>query len=292
MSKINKEKIVETFFMVNGVSAILILVGIFIFLGATGLKAFFEISFTEFFFGDYWNPEAFGAPSWGILPLVMGTLYVTIVALIISIPLGVATAVYLAEIASITIREILKPVIEIIAGLPSVILGLFGLLVLAPFFSSLFGIPYALNALTAGILVGFMALPTVASISEDVLVAIPQEYRDASLALGASKWQTIKMVIVPAASSGIAASIMLGLGRIVGETMVVLMVAGNSKALPHSFLDPVRPMTANIAIEIKEVVQGGLHYEALFAIGLLLFLITFLVNFFADILVQRYGEVY
>lgn len=227
------EKAIHFLLGLSGASTILILGSIFFFLLVTGIGAFAEISPRELFFGRVWNPEAYGEPSWGILSLVVGTVYVSVGGLLIAGPLGVASAIYLAEVASPTTREFLKPVIEMIAGLPSVVLGLFGLLVLAPMLSDLLNIPYALNGLTASILVGFMALPTIISISEDVLSTVPVSYREASLALGATRWQTIKSVVAPAASSGMVASIMLGLGRIVGETMVVLMVAGNSKAFPH-----------------------------------------------------------
>ncbi|RLG73149.1 MAG: phosphate ABC transporter permease subunit PstC [Methanobacteriota archaeon] len=281
------ERFIHFLLVLSSASTILILGTIFIFLFITGIGAFAEISPKEFLFGRIWNPEAYGEPSWGILSLVVGTVYVSVGGLLVATPLGVASAVYLAEIASPATRNFLKPIIEMIAGLPSVVLGLFGLLVLAPLLSDLLNIPYALNGLTASILVGFMALPTIISISEDVLSSVPASYREASLALGATHWQTIKSVVLPAASRGIMASIMLGLGRVVGETMVVLMVAGNSKAFPKSILDPVRPITANIAIEIKEVVVGSLHYKALFAMGLLLFLVTLIINLVGDIAIRR-----
>jgi phosphate transport system permease protein len=287
-----REKLIELFFAVNGISTVVILIGIFVFLALIGLQAFKEISVEEFLTGKDWNPAAYGEPKWGILALVKGTAYIAIGSLAIAVPLGVACAAYLAEVASPKIREFLKPTIEMIAALPSVVLGLLGLILLAPLIAQLFGLPSGLNALTASILVAIMALPTIISISEDAITAVPKEYREASLALGATNWQTIKGVVIPAAASGIVAAVMLGLGRVVGETMVVLMVAGNSRAWPVGFLDPVRPMTSTIAIEIKEVVQGSLHYQALFAIGLVLFVITFLINFLADVIIQRRVEAY
>ncbi|RJS72443.1 MAG: phosphate ABC transporter permease subunit PstC [Candidatus Syntrophoarchaeum sp. WYZ-LMO15] len=278
-----KDRFIAFFFAANGILTIIILMGIFIFLAYIGLQAFHEISIREFFFGKEWNPTAYGEPKWGILSLVTGTIYIAVISLLIAIPLGVASAIYIAELASPFIREVLKPAIEMIAAIPSVVLGLIGLLIVAPFVAEIFNLPNGLNALTASILVAIMALPTIISISEDVISAIPESYREASLALGATRWQTIKGVILPAASSGIVAASMLGLGRVVGETMVVLMVAGNSRAFPTSILDPVRPITSTIAIEIKEVVQGDLHFQALFALGFVLFLMTFAINLASDI---------
>lgn len=287
-----KERLIEILFALIAIMTVLILLGIFIFLFTTGIQAFKDIPIGEFFFGTNWNPNAYGEPSWGILSLIVGTIMVTLGALIIAIPLGIASAVYIAEIASPRMKEIIKPAIEMIAGIPSVVLGLIGILFLSPLISKIFGCSCGLNALTSSIIVGIMVLPTIISISEDVLTSLPHDFREASLALGATKWQMIKMTLLPAASSGILAAVMLGLGRAVGETMAVLMVAGNSRAMPLSFLDPVRPMTANIAIEIKEVVQGSLHYQALFAIGLVLFFMTFIVNIVADIVIDKHTRKY
>lgn len=292
MEKHIKKDFSQSIFFGISLIAVGILLGIFFFLLFTGVSAFQEINIIEFLFGTHWNPNAYGEPSYGILALIVGTAMITIGSLIIAIPLGIASAIYLAEIAQPKTREIIKPTIESIAGIPSVILGLIGIFFISPFLASVFGLNNGLNALTASIVVGIMVLPTIISVSEDVISGIPKEFREASLALGATKWQTIKMVIVPAALSGISASIMLGLGRAVGETMAVLMVAGNSKAMPLSFFDPVRPMTANIAIEIKEVVKGSLHYKSLFAIGLVLFAMTFLVNVIADVIIHKQTKKY
>jgi phosphate transport system permease protein len=270
-----------------GALTVLILVALFAFLALTALDMFLQVSITEFLFGTDWNPAGYDSSSWGIVPLLVGTLLVTIPALLISAPIGFIIAVYLSEIARPSLRETLKPFIEMIASIPSVVLGLLGLLYLAPLIGSMFGLSNGFNSLTAAILVGIAALPSLASISEDALANVPQSFRHASLALGASQWQTIKSIVIPAARHGLTASLMLGLGRIIGETMVVLMVAGNSRALPNGLLDPVRPMTANIAIEIKEVVVGSLHWDALFAIGLVLFMLTFAVNLVADLFMHR-----
>ncbi len=277
-----KERLIAFFFTANGILTIAILIGIFLFLAIIGLQAFGEISIIEFL-GMDWNPDAYGEPSWGILPLLAGTIYIAVLSLTIAIPLGVGSAIYIAELASPTFREILKPAIEMIAAIPSVVLGLIGLIILAPWVADIFNLSNGLNVLTASILVAIMALPTIISISEDVIGAVPDGYREASLALGATRWQTIRSAIIPAASSGIVAASMLGLGRVVGETMVVLMVAGNSRLFPVSIFDPVRPITSTIAIEIKEVVQGDLHFQALFALGLILFLMTFAINLASDI---------
>jgi len=282
-----KEKLIELLLSTASITALLILIGIFVFLFITGIRTFTEISPTEFFLGNEWNPTAYGEPKWGILSLVIGTIIVTFGSLVIAIPLGIASAVYLSEIAKPKIRETIKPVIEMIAGIPSVVLGLIGILFLSPLIAKIFGLSSGLNAFTSSIIVGVMVLPTIISISEDVLTSLPNEFREGSLALGATKWQMIRMTLLPAALSGIVAAIMLGLGRAVGETMAVLMVAGNSRAMPISFFDPIRSMTANIAIEIKEVVKGSLHYEALFAIGLVLFVMTFVVNFISDIIIEK-----
>lgn len=286
-----RERAIHAFFSSISLTTLIILLGIFAFLFYIGIQAFSEIGIVEFF-GMDWNPVAYGEPKWGILGLIMGTVMVTIGSLVIAIPLGVASAVYLAEIAPIKLREILKPIIEMIAGVPSVVLGLIGIIFLSPLIAGIFGLHNGLNALTASIIVAIMVLPTIISISEDVLTSLPNEFREASLALGATRWQMIKMTLLKAAMPGIFAAVMLGLGRAVGETMAVLMVAGNARAFPASFFDPVRPMTANIAIEIKEVVKGSLHYRALFAIGLVLFIMTFAVNFISDIILEKQARKY
>jgi phosphate transport system permease protein len=287
-----REKIIEYSLFSISTIAILIIIGIFGFLFFTGINAFNQISFGEFFMGEIWNPSSYTSPKWGILSLVVSTVLITIGALSISVPIGLASAIYLSEMAGARTREILKPCIEMVAGIPSVVLGLIGIMFLSPLIASLFGISSGLNALTSSIIVGIMVLPTIISISEDVLTSIPKEFREASLALGATRWQMIKMTLVPAAISGIAAAVMLGIGRAVGETMAVLMVSGNSIAMPTSFLDPIRPLTANIAIEIKEVVFGSLHYEALFATALVLFGITFVVNLVSDIIIESHSRKY
>ena len=242
----------------------------------------------NFLFGRFWYPTAEPAPQLGILPLIIGSLVVTIGAILIALPLGLAGAIYLSEVAHPAIRAILKPAIEILAGIPSVVFGFFGLVVLVPFIQRAFHLTVGETALAGIIMLAIMSLPTVISISEDALSAVPRSYREASLALGATRWQTITKIVVPAGLSGVTAAAMLGVGRAVGETMTVLMVTGNAAQIPHSLLVPVRTLTATIAAELGEAPQGGIHYEALFAIGIVLFVITFLVNLVADLVNARY----
>ncbi len=266
---------------------VVLLIGIFIFLLESGGKMFLEVGAMEFFFGTKWNPNALAGAAWGILPLALSTVMIAVGVLCLAVPFGLALAIYLSFLASKRMREILKPIIEMIAGIPSVVLGLLGLLFLAPMVSGIFGISNGLNALTASILVGITVVPTIASLCEDALSSVPSRLMEASLALGATKWTTIWKVMMPSAASGIVAAIMLGLGRAIGETMVVLMVAGNSLQMPTGFLDPVRPITATIAIEIREVVVGDLHWQALFALGLTLFVVTFILNTLTDLLLYK-----
>ena len=216
---------------------------------------------------------------------------VTFGALLIAVPIGIATAAYIADVAHPRMREIIKPVIEILAGIPSVVVGFLGIIVVGPLLARLFGTSNGLNAINGSILLAVMALPTIISISEDAILSIPQEFKNASLALGANKWQTLIRVTIPSALSGIIAAVMLGMGRAIGETMTVLMATGNAPAMPHSFLDSIRTMTATIAIELGETVQGGIHYRSLFVIGFILFLMTFLVNLISDLVLEKYQKV-
>lgn len=264
-----------------------ILVLIFAFLLLTGSQAFTQLGLAEFLLGTNWNPTAFSQPSYGIFALIMGTVLVSGVALAVALPLGLAIAIYLSEIAPRRQRELIKPLIEMIACIPSVVIGVLGLTIVAPALAKVFSLSNGLNALTAGLLVAIAALPSIASLAEDALFNVHQRLREASLALGATDWLTIKKVVLPTARSGLVATTMLGLGRIIGETMIVLMVAGNSRALPTSLLSSVSPMTSTIAVDVKEVVTGSLHYQSLFAIGLVLFILTFLLNLVADILIHH-----
>ena len=282
-----KENLFKYFFFLNGILAVLILTGIFLLLLSQGILAFKEVNLLEFLTTLQWNPTSIIRPTFGIVSMVISTLMVTLVALILAVPLGIGCASYIAEVASPKVKEIAKPVVEVLAAIPSVVIGFVGIVLVAPFLTKIFGIPSGLNALNGAILLSLMSLPTIISISEDAINSVPKEYKEASLALGASRWESLVKVIIPSASSGIIASIMLGMGRAIGETMTVLMVTGNAPAMPHSLFDSVRTMTATIAIELGEVPFHTTHYYALFAIGLTLFLITFLVNLISDIILHK-----
>jgi phosphate transport system permease protein len=286
-----KEKLIEKFFLLNGVLAILILGGIFALLFFKAYPAFQELGVIEFFGSTVWNPTSFSKVQYGILSLINSSLMVTLGALLIAIPLGVACAAFLSDIASPRMKEILKPAIEILAAIPSVVVGFLGIVLVNPLISAIFGVSHGLNALNGSILLAIMSLPTIISLSEDALRAVPRSYKEASLALGASRWQTLVRVSVPAALSGIIASIMLGMGRAIGETMTVLMATGNAPALTFNFLEAIQTMTATIAIELGEVPYNTTHYYALFVIGLVLFAMTFLVNLVSDLILQKYQEV-
>ncbi len=285
------EILMRLLFWLSGLAIILFLAGILFTLLSNSIPALGEIGIKPFFTSGLWRPGAYGEPTYSINNFILGTFMVTAGALVFAVPIGVAAAAYLAEIASPWEREFFKPIVEILAGIPSVVLGFIGLVVLAPLIAGIFGIPSGINALNGAILVGIMALPTIITLAEDAITAVPKEYRHASLALGGTHWQTIWKVTIPAAFSGITAAAMLGMGRAIGETMTVLMVTGNMIARPSSFLDSVRTLSAGIAIDIGDVVFGSVHFHALFVIGLVLFLITFIVNLLADILIHRNPEV-
>ncbi len=249
-----------------------------------------RVTLFGFLMGTAWYPTAEPAPQFGILSLILGTLLVTAGSITLALPIGLAGALYLSEIAHPRIRALLKPTIEILAGIPSVVFGFFGLVVLVPFLQNLFHLDVGETALAGMIMLAIMALPTIVSVSEDALTAVPRSYREASLALGATRWQTIIQVVLPAALSGVTAAAMLGIGRAVGETMTVLMVTGNAAQIPTSILMPVRTLTATVAAELGEAPQGGIHYESLFAIGMVLFVFTFVINLVADAVSARYRE--
>jgi len=278
------ELIVESLIRATGYSAILFVALILIFLLREGLPALAEVKFADLF-SERWYPiEA----HFGLLPLIGGSLIVTLGAALLAVPFGLATAIFIAEIAPRWAREVLKPLVEILGGLPSVVLGFLGMLALAPLIRTTLNTPTGLTAFTGSLLLAGMALPTLVSVAEDALDAVPKSYRDAALALGATKWQTIWRVTVPAARSGVLTAIMLGIGRAIGETMTVMMVTGNAARLPvtlNSFFLPVRTMTATIAAEMGEVANGSVHYHVLFTIGIVLFLISFVVNLTASAVV-------
>ena len=281
-----KEWIFENAIRASGLASIFIVALIFIFLLKEGLLLFKTEPLTDFLLGKNWYPIS-EPPQFGILPLILGSLLVTLGAAVISIPLGVAAAIYIAEVASPKLKEILKSGIELLAAIPSVVLGFIGMVTVVPWIKNTFHIPTGLTALSGSVVLAFMAMPTIISIAEDALHSVPKIYKEGAYALGATHWQTIYRVSVPAASSGIVAAIMLGIGRVIGETMAVMMVTGNAAALPRGILYPVRTLTATVAAEMGETVQGSDHYFALFAIGIVLFLITFAINMTADLVLHR-----
>lgn len=287
-----KEKCIAQFFQWNGIFAIVVLLGIFSLLLLEGIPAVKALGIKEFLFSSHWDPTSLERESYGILALMVSTLMVSLGALVIAIPIGIATSAYLAELAPLRVREVVKPMIEILAGIPSVVIGFLGILVVGPAIARLFHVSHGLTALNGAILLAVMALPTIISISEDAIGSVPQEFKQASLALGATRWQTLTQVTLPAASSGIFASVMLGMGRAIGETMTVLMACGNAPAMPKSYLDSIQTMTATIAIELGETVQGELHYRSLFVIGFLLFVMTFVVNLISDLVLEKYRRMW
>jgi phosphate transport system permease protein len=271
------EFVVEALIRVLGFSSIGFVLLIFFFLLREGVPTFVEVPLKNLF-ATRWYPTF---DLFGTLPLILGSILVTLTAVVISVPLGVATAVFIREVAPGWAREILKPLIEVLAGIPSVVLGFFGMTLIAPLFLETLNVPTGLTAFTGALILAYMALPTIISVAEDALDAVPKGYRDAGLAMGATQWQTIWRVVVPAGRSGIVVAVMLGMGRAIGETMAVMMVTGNAARMPltlNSLFRPVRTMTATIAAEMGEVAQGSTHYHALFGIGIILFVLTFAIN--------------
>src|SRR5450759_553617 len=290
MNRQTKEIIIKYIFFIFSLVSIIVL-GLIVFsLFREGLPIFGKVSVSNFLLGMEWYPTA-DPPLFGIFPLIVGSLIVTFFATFVAVPLGVLTAIYISEIAPRAVKEILKSVIELLAGLPSVVLGFFGMVVVAPWLQNTFDLPTGLNIINASMILAIMAIPTISSISEDALYAVPREFKEASYALGATKFETIIKIIVPAALSGISTAVMLGMARAIGETMVVLMVAGGAAAIPESIFDSVRPMPASIAAEMGEAPFRGLHYQALFAIGIVLFFLTLLFNLIADYVSHKFRQV-
>lgn len=267
-----------------GYAAVIVLFLILFFILREGLPFLASYNITDFLFKTDWYPLS---GKYGMLPLITGSLMVTLIALLISVPMALGTAVFISELAPSAARNFFKVLLEILASVPSVVFGFLGIVIVGPWVQNAFGIPTGLNAFSAGILLAFMALPTIASVAEEALQAVPQNLREASLALGASRMQTIRKITFPAASSGVIAGVMLGIGRAIGETMTVMMVAGGSAQIALSPMEPVRTMTGTIAAEMGEVVMGDEHYRALFLIGLILFLITLAINSLSGIIIDR-----
>jgi phosphate transport system permease protein len=289
-TRVRIEKGIRILFFAIASASIVTLSLIVVFLFMEGLPIFGKVSLQDFIFGRYWYPT-YDPPDFGIFPLIIASLSVTLVASLISIPLGVMTALYLAEIASSRLREIVKPIVELLAALPSVVIGFFGMVVVAPFLQETFNLATGLNLFNASLMLAFMSVPTICSISEDAIFSVPKELKEASLALGATHWETIWRVIVPASISGISTAVILGMSRAIGETMVVLMVAGGAAMIPTSIFDPVRPLPASIAAEMAEAPFRGDHYYALFATGIVLFGFTLLFNLVADHVSNKYRQV-
>jgi phosphate transport system permease protein len=280
------EFVITRLIIASGYSAIVFVALIFFFLLREGLPTLGEVSLPNLFSTRWYPIEDY----FGILPLITGSLIVTIGAALVAIPFGIGTAIYIAEIAPRWMREILKPLVELLGGLPSVVLGFLGILVFSPWLRVFLDLPTGLTALTGSILLGGIAVPTVVSVAEDALDTVPRSYREGAWALGATKWQTIWRVTLPAARSGVLTGVMLGVGRAIGETMAVMMVTGNAPVLAlslGSIFSPVRTMTATIAAEMGEVASGSVHYHTLFFIGLVLFLISLAVNIAASAVVFR-----
>lgn len=280
------EYIITQLVRISGYSAIIFVALIFFFLLREGLPTIGEVSFSTLLNVRWYPIEDY----FGILPLIGGSVIVTIGAAMIAIPFGIGSAIFIAEIAPRWVREILKPFVEILGGLPSVVLGFVGFVVMAPYIRRLLALPTGLTAFTGSLLLGAISIPTIVSVAEDALDAVPKSYRDAALAMGATEWQTIWRVTLPAARSGVLTAVMLGIGRAIGETMTVMMVTGNAAILPKglgALFSPVRTMTATIAAEMGEVANGSVHYHVLFFIGLVLFLISLAVNIAASAVVFR-----
>jgi phosphate transport system permease protein len=281
-----REFTIEGGIKLSGLLVILFVILIFLFLLHESLSLFRSYPLKDFLTGTKWLPMS-DPPKYGIIPLLLGSLYVTAGAIIICVPLGIAAAMYIAEVAPARIKHILKSLIEILASIPSVVLGFIGIVWFGPFIKNTFHLNTGMCGLTGSLLLAFMALPTIISISEDAIIGVPKSYKEAAFGLGATRWQTLWRITLPAASSGIIASVMLGLGRVIEETMVVMMVTGNSPVIPQSLLQPLRTLTATIASEMGETVSGSEHFYALFAVGLVLFTIAFLINLIAYMYLQR-----
>ncbi len=290
MTRHFREIIIRNLFACFAFFSVLILGLIVIFLFREGMPIFQQISVFKFIFGSAWYPT-YDPPEYGIWPLIVGSLVVTFFACLIAVPLGVLSAIYISEIAPGAIKEYLKSIIELLAGLPSVVLGFFGMVIVAPWLQETFDLPTGLNIINASVMLAIMAIPTISSISEDAIYAVPREFKEASYALGATKYETIIKVIIPAALSGISTAVILGMARAIGETMVVLMVAGGAAAIPQSIFDSVRPMPASIAAEMGEAPFGSGHYHALFATGIVLFFVTLAFNLIADYFSNKFKEV-
>ena len=285
------DKIVQALVFIGGISAIIFIISIFVFITKEGFGFLLEdFSFSEFFFSPNWRPTSEVKQTYGILALIAGTASVTGLAMLIAIPFSLGTAIFIAEFATGKTREILKIVVELLAAIPSVVWGFIGLALMNPLIIDIFNVPVGLNVLNAGIILGLMAAPIMTSIAEDALKAVPDRYREAAEAMGATRWQVIYKVVLPAAKNGLLGAVLLGVGRGFGETMAVLMATGHAINIPGSVFDSVRSLTATIAAELGETAVGSSHYQALFTIGISLFVITFIINLIADLVIRDVRE--
>ncbi|RDH88279.1 MAG: phosphate ABC transporter permease subunit PstC [endosymbiont of Seepiophila jonesi] len=281
------DKLVQVLVFIAGISAIIFVIGIFTFITMEGFGFLLEdFTFSEFFFSEFWEPSDEDAPEYGILALAAGTAAVTGLAMIVAIPFSLGAAIYTGEFATGKTREYLKILVELLAAIPSVVWGFIGLSIMNPLIIDLFDVPVGLNVLNAGIILGLMAAPIMTSIAEDALKAVPDRYREAAEALGATRWQVIFKTVLPAAKNGLLGAVLLGVGRGFGETMAVLMATGHAVNIPGSLFDSVRALTATIAAELGETAVGSPHYKVLFTIGIFLFVVTFLINLTADLVVR------
>lgn len=280
------EPVIEWIIRLCGWSAILFVFAIFFFVFREGAPILAKLNFVEFFTSSNWRPTSEVRAQYGILALMAGTASVTVLAMLIAVPLGLGAAVYVAEFAGGRTKETLKVVIELLAAIPSVVWGFIGIMVLGPLIIDATGAPVGINILNGGIILALMSVPIIVSVSEDALRAVPDSYREAATALGASRWETVSRVLFPAAKNGLLAAVLLGVGRAIGETMAVLMCTGHAVQIPHSLLDPVRTLTATIAAELGETVAGDSHYQVLFVIGIVLFAVAFVVNLTADLVIK------
>ena len=281
------DKTMQLLVFIGGISAIIFIIGIFVFITMEGLDFVFgRFDPVEFFTSEYWFPSDEDDPEFGILALIAGTASVTGLAMLVAIPFALGSAIYIGEFATGKTREYLKVLVELLAAIPSVVWGFIGLSTMNPLIIEVFDVPVGLNILNAGVILGLMAAPIMASIAEDALKAVPDGYREAAEAMGATRWQVIFKVVLPAAKNGLLGAVLLGVGRGFGETMAVLMATGHSVNLPTSIFDSVRALTATIAAELGETAVGSDHYGVLFTIGIFLFLITFIINLTADLIVR------
>jgi len=287
--KRKKREGVEIVLFLIAFSSLFFLIGIVVVLFAEGLPVFAHVSLSQFLLGRRWYPTS-SPPQFGALPLILGSLLVTAGGLLFAVPLGLFAGIFLAELCPPRGREILKPIVELLADIPSVVYGFFGVLVVAPFIRDFLSLSTGLTAFTASLILGIMAVPSIISVIEDAITSVPRSYKEASLALGATHWETLRQVVLPAASSGVGAAIILGAGRIIGETMAVLMVAGGAPVIPKSFFQPVRTLTATIAVEMGEAPVGSPHYHSLFGLAIILFLFTLVLNILVESLATRGRE--